>query len=322
MKVVDPETGETCPPGKPGEIAIRGPNVMLGYWNRPEETAEVVREGWFHSGDVGTVDENGYFYIVDRVKDMIVVGGLKVYPSEVERVILDFPGIADCAVVAAPDRVWGEKGIAFVVGGGQAPSEEAIRNHCRERLAAYKVPAEFSWVDELPRNPAGKVLKTRLRETAAEMWPAEQGAEPEPMPETPGPIIAELRQVHARSRERHLVGVIRDEVADLLGLKEPPGADVPLIDLGMDSLQIVNLSSRLQTKVGSAMAVPATLVFDQPTISALARHLNASIVIEEAEPARPKPAVAPPSDGATGGDDIAGMSEEEALEALRREIND
>ena len=102
-------------PATPGEIAIRGPNVMLGYWNRPEETAAAIRDGWFYSGDIGEVDERGYFYIVDRLKDMIVVGGLKVFPAEVERVLLDHAAVAEAAVVGRSDEVLGEKVVAFVV---------------------------------------------------------------------------------------------------------------------------------------------------------------------------------------------------------------
>ena len=103
IKIVDPETGESCSTGEPGEIAIRGPNVMLGYWNRPKETADAIREGWFYSGDIGQLDESGYLYIVDRVKDMITVGGLKVFPAEVERVLLDHDAVSEVAIVGAPD---------------------------------------------------------------------------------------------------------------------------------------------------------------------------------------------------------------------------
>ncbi len=121
MKIVDPETGQECPAGTPGEIAIRGPNVMLGYWNRPDETAAAIRDGWFYSGDIGEIDEQGYFYIVDRLKDMIVVSGLKVFPAEVERVLLDHPAVSEAAVVGFADAVLGEKVVALCragIGGG------------------------------------------------------------------------------------------------------------------------------------------------------------------------------------------------------------
>ncbi len=167
MKIVDTETAADCPPGDLGEIAIRGPNVMLGYWNRPDETAQAIRNGWFYSGDIGRQDENGFFYIVDRVKDMISVGGLKVYPAEVERVLLDHPAISQTAVVGFSDEVSGEQVVAFVVLAD--PALEAadqiavIREHARDNLAPYKVPRIVQTISELPRNPSGKVLKTELR---------------------------------------------------------------------------------------------------------------------------------------------------------------
>ncbi len=174
MKIVHPETGELCSPECPGEIAIRGPNVMLGYWNRPEDTATVLRDGWFYSGDIGRTDEWGFFYIVDRLKDMIAIGGQKVFPAEVERVLLEHTAVAEAAVVGAPDEVLGEKVIAFVV-----PTETAqvtadeIRDFCRPHLASFKVPVTITFRDTLPRNPAGKVLKTELRNLAPSL--AESG---------------------------------------------------------------------------------------------------------------------------------------------------
>ena len=116
MKIVDPDSGQRLPTCERwGKLSIRGPNVMLGYWNRPAETKVAIRDGWFHSGDIGEVDERGYFYIVDRLKDMIAVGGLKVFPAEVERVLRDHDAVKEAAVVGFPDSVLGEKVVAFVV---------------------------------------------------------------------------------------------------------------------------------------------------------------------------------------------------------------
>ena len=171
MKIVDTETGATCSRGQLGEIAIRGPNVMLGYWNRPDDTADSIRDGWFHSGDIGRQDEDGFFYIVDRVKDMISVAGQKVYPAEVERVLLDHPGVAQAAVVGLPDEVFGEKVVAFLVGTADRDGDDALKTDvqrlAKENLANYKVPREFIMIDELPRNASGKILKTKLREMDA-----------------------------------------------------------------------------------------------------------------------------------------------------------
>ena len=167
MAIVDTETKEPCAVGELGEIAIRGPNVMLGYWNRPEETAQAVRNGWFYSGDIGRQDEKGFFYIVDRVKDMIAVGGMKVYPAEVERVLMDHPSISDVAVVGFPDPVFGEQVVAFLIPGNEkVPSNdlaEQMLQFARKNLANFKVPKQVVFVEEIPRNPSGKVLKTELR---------------------------------------------------------------------------------------------------------------------------------------------------------------
>ena len=167
MKVVDPDSGQGCPPGTPGEIAIRGPNVMLGYWNRPEETAAAIRDGWFYSGDIGQTDENGYFYIVDRLKDMIAVGAQKVFPAEVERVLLDHAAVAEAAVVGFPDQLMGEKVVAFLMmASGSDATADDIRHYCRQHLGSFKVPSVIEFVADLPRNPAGKVLKKELRNFA------------------------------------------------------------------------------------------------------------------------------------------------------------
>jgi fatty-acyl-CoA synthase len=163
------EQGEPLGPGEKGEICIRGPNVMRGYWNRPEATAEALdTEGWFHSGDIGYRDEDGFFYICDRVKDMVISGGENVYPAEVESVIYAHPAVAEVAVIGLPDEKWGEAVAAVVaLKPGQTLELEALREFAGASLARYKLPRQLHTVDELPRNPAGKVLKYRLREALA-----------------------------------------------------------------------------------------------------------------------------------------------------------
>lgn len=153
------------PPDEIGEICVRGPNVMLGYLNQPEATAEVLRDGWFHTGDLGKLDSDGYCYILDRKKDMIIVGGLNVYPSEVERVLRDHPEVLDTAVIGIADDIRGEKVRAYVVRRpGTEVTEAALGRHCRSVLANFKIPKEIVFVDDLPRTLTGKVLKRELRD--------------------------------------------------------------------------------------------------------------------------------------------------------------
>jgi acyl-CoA synthetase (AMP-forming)/AMP-acid ligase II len=165
VRVVDPATDEEVPPGTVGEIVTRGPQVMHGYWNAPEQTAQTLRGGWLHTGDAGFVDDDGYVYIRDRIKDMIVTGGSNVYSVEVEVVLADHPAIADVAVIGIPDPQWGERVTAVVVArDGATLTLEDIQEHCRARLGGYKIPRRLEVVDVLPRNASGKVLKNVLRE--------------------------------------------------------------------------------------------------------------------------------------------------------------
>jgi long-chain acyl-CoA synthetase len=167
MRVAN-DKGEALPPGEIGEIAIKGPNVMKGYYNRPQETAEAIRDGWFFSGDIGKLDKEGYVYLVDRVKDMVNVSGFKVWPREVEEVLAKHEGVVEAAVIGIPDPVSGEAVKAFVVKkAGARLTEKEVIDFCRDRIAVYKARREVEFIDALPRNPSGKVLKRelRLRET-------------------------------------------------------------------------------------------------------------------------------------------------------------
>ena len=163
LRVVD-ALGQELPRGEVGEIAVRGAGVMMGYWNKPAETAAAVRDGWMFTGDGGRMDGDGYVYIVDRLKDMIVTGGENVYSVEVEGAIATHPAVAQCAVIGVPDDPWGELVHAFVVcKPGQQLTPEQIVAHCREHIAGYKCPRRVSFVDALPLSGAGKILKTSLR---------------------------------------------------------------------------------------------------------------------------------------------------------------
>ena len=159
---------QELPRGEWGEICIRGPGVMKGYWGRPEDTDRALRHGWLHSGDIGRMDEDGYVYIVDRVKDMVNVSGFKVWPAEVEHVLYRHPAVQECAVYAAPDALKGEQvRAAVVLKAGRRATGDELAQFCRDRLAAYKIPAQVDLVAELPKSATGKILKRVLRDQAA-----------------------------------------------------------------------------------------------------------------------------------------------------------
>ena len=158
------ERGRSVPAGERGEIVMRGPKVFTGYWRDPDATAEAFAGGWFHTGDVGVRDDDGYLYIVDRFKDMIVSGGENIASSEIERVLYEHDGVLEAAVVGRPDDRWGEVPVAFVVLRGDATATaDELLDHCRVHLARFKVPKALTFLDALPRNPSGKVLKRELR---------------------------------------------------------------------------------------------------------------------------------------------------------------
>ena len=164
VKILD-EFDNEVPLGQWGEICIKGPGVMLGYWNKPEETAKALKNGWLHSGDTGTMDEQGYVFIVDRVKDMINAAGFKIWPAEVEQYLYRHPKIKELAVYGVPHPQKGEAVCATIVlkEGMKATSEEIIA-YCRENLANYKVPSAVFFSDELPKSATGKILKRVLRD--------------------------------------------------------------------------------------------------------------------------------------------------------------
>jgi acyl-CoA synthetase (AMP-forming)/AMP-acid ligase II len=174
LRIVDTESGEALPSGEVGEVWTRSDQNMLGYWNKPEETAAVLDEdGWFRTGDAGWVDQEGFLFLHDRIKDMIVTGGENVYPAEVENALLAHPAVADAAVFGVPDTKWGETVKAVVVRAAGATVDDEdlamdIIAATRGRLAHYKCPTSVEFIDVLPRHPSGKVLKRELRRP---YWP-------------------------------------------------------------------------------------------------------------------------------------------------------
>lgn len=333
MRIVDSESGTPCTPGELGEIAIRGPNVMLGYWNRPEDTAAAIRNGWFHSGDLGRMDDDGYFYIVDRLKDMISIGGVKVFPAEVERVLLDHPVVREAAVVGFPDEILGEKVVAFVVphktdGADIDQLKLDLQRCCQEQLGDYKIPKIIALVDELPRNASGKILKRELRQRGLDAEPAGAAvANTTASPDTT-PFLERLQRTHAKRRVHEMTQLIQTEVRDVLQHATQPAETDGFIEIGMDSLMIVDLCERVQIQVGSLVAVPAPLVFDHPRICDLATYLVQEIdkagvdpSADAAEMSQSHSTAKSHSESNPVFNDVAAMSEREALNELMREVN-
>jgi long-chain acyl-CoA synthetase len=164
-KIISPETGEECEVNEVGELAVKGPQVMKGYWNRPDETEKVLKDGWLLTGDMAYMDEKGYFYIVDRKKDVIIASGFNIYPREVEEVLYEHPDVQEAAIIGVKDEYRGETVKAFIVPKkGRTLDQKAFDAHCRKMLAPYKVPKLYEFRDELPKSIIGKVLKRELIE--------------------------------------------------------------------------------------------------------------------------------------------------------------
>ncbi|MEW9500616.1 long-chain-fatty-acid--CoA ligase [Jeotgalibacillus marinus] len=168
-KIVSMDTAEAAPQGEIGEIVVKGPQVMKGYWNQPEETAAVLKDGWFHTGDLGYMDEQGFFYVVDRKKDTIIAGGFNIYPREIEEVMYEHPAVQEVVTVGVPDAYRGETVKVFIVlKQGHTASEEELDQFARQHLASYKVPRLYEFRDELPKTAVGKILRRKLVEEEKE----------------------------------------------------------------------------------------------------------------------------------------------------------
>ena len=163
VRIVD-GNGDDCPADEPGEVLVAGPHIMREYWNRPEATAETIVDGWLHTGDVARMDADGFIYIEDRIKDMIISGGENVYPAEIEKVLQTHPGISEAGVIGQPSERWGESPFVVAVRTDPELTEAELIEFCRGKLAGYKQPKGAAFVDVLPRNPSGKILKRLLRE--------------------------------------------------------------------------------------------------------------------------------------------------------------
>ena len=173
VRIVDKE-GNEVPPGESGEIIVSGPILMSGYWGKPELTAEAIRDGWLHTGDIGARDEEGFFYILDRQRNMFVSGGENVYPAEIEAVLMENPKILEAAVIGMPDNTWGEAGKAFIVARkGEVMSPKEVLQWCADKLAGYKIPKHIQFAQQLPENAAGKIMRDKLSDLSAPKNPLE-----------------------------------------------------------------------------------------------------------------------------------------------------
>ncbi|MDP4586062.1 MAG: AMP-binding protein, partial [Microbacteriaceae bacterium] len=170
------DAGKPVGVGEPGELVAKGPQVMLGYWNNDSETKSAMEGGWFRTGDIAQMDSDGYFTIVDRKKDMILVSGFNVFPNEVEEQIAAVPGVLEVGVIGVPDVQTGEAVHAYIVATALAPTSEEIVARCREHLSAYKVPQKVFFVDELPKSPIGKILRRQLRDQVTGATNTSKGA--------------------------------------------------------------------------------------------------------------------------------------------------
>jgi long-chain acyl-CoA synthetase len=291
MAVADVKDGSLLPAGATGEIVVKGPNVMLGYWNRPEETRQAIRDGWFHTGDIGRADADGYFFIEDRLKDMAIVGGYNVYPAEVENALYRHPAVSEAAAYGVPDPVLGERVRAAVTlkPGASATAAELIAR-CRASLAEYKLPAAIDFVAAIPKCRAGKIRKRVLRDA----YCAAQSAPP-----TPADSVKDAAEL-----ERRIVGWMAEHLA------LPARAihsDRPFADFGFTSLGVVQLVERLGKLLGRAVA--PTIPWHYSTPRSLARHLMPCVTQSAA------------STLGTLADKITRLSEEQAEVLLLAELD-
>ncbi len=281
MKLLSLDDDREVAPGELGEIVIRGANVMLGYWNRPLETAKVIKDGWFHTGDIGQMDDKGYFYIVDRLKDMINVGGLKVYPAEVENVIYQHPAVAEVAVYGLQDALMGEQVRASIVlKPAEVVTEQEFMAFCYQRMAKFKVPSAVEFVTSIPKNQTGKVLKRLLRQ---EQSCSSSDCHVSINSQTPKPVetkLAEpLNHVSIQTAES-----IENWIVDWLVRKltiEAKSIDPSqsFADYGLDSMRAVKLAQDLSDWLGHSLE--ATIVWNFSTIASLARHLVNNLSIPQ-----------------------------------------
>ncbi|MFJ9867647.1 type I polyketide synthase [Streptomyces sp. NPDC101165] len=267
VRVTDPLSGAGSADGDEGEIWVRGPGVMIGYHGRPDSTAQVLRDGWYRTGDLGRREPGGGLRVTGRVGDLIIRGGQNVNPVEVEQVLLACPGVADAAVVGRPHDVLGEVPVAFVVPGPDGVDLAPLRAACRERLSAFKVPDEIRLSGSLPRTSSGKIQRAVLAGQLAEALVSEQE-------DASAVLRARLLALPAPERRRAVLNLVMAELRGDGDSEPEPGQ--AFTDLGVSSLQGVLLRDRLGAVTG--LQLPATLVFDRPTPDAVAEFLHGALL--------------------------------------------
>ncbi|MBY8338471.1 SDR family NAD(P)-dependent oxidoreductase [Streptomyces sp. KC 17012] len=291
VRIVDPGSGADAADGDEGEIWVRGPSLMTGYHNRPEETEAALRDGWYRTRDLGRRVEHGHLRLTGRVSELIIRGGENIHPTEIEQALLQCPGVRDAVVVGVPHEVLGEVPVAYVVPGPEGFEPRRVLDACRARLAAYKLPVEIREIAAVPRTASGKIARHAV--VAEPVLKADR---------RPAQIEASLRQrllsLPPEGRERALLEAVLAETADVCGSAagEPPDADSPFTDLGLTSVGAVTLTERLGEATG--LRLPATLVFDHPTPAALARQVHRTLFVPQTATAA-QPAAHPAADDAT-----------------------
>ncbi|GAA3435867.1 type I polyketide synthase [Kutzneria kofuensis] len=274
VRIVNPSTGLDMPVGEEGEVWVKGPNVMVGYHNSPEATAAAMRDGWFRTGDLARRDENGYFSICGRIKELVIRGGENIHPAEVEAVVRAVPGVVDVAVAGLPHDTLGEVPVAYVIPGPDGFDAQALLAACREQLSAYKVPEQVREVESIPRTASGKIQRRLLAEQPSRLVYAATEYDNAPVSE-PDAVVAEaLRQRLSGVDGFLLEDLVRELAAEVLG--QPVPADRAFRDLGFSSAAIVELRNRLTAATG--LRLPAAVVFDHPTPMALAGFLRAELL--------------------------------------------
>ena len=278
VRIVDPATGLDVPAGQEGEVWVSGPNVMVGYHNSPEATAEAMRDGWFRTGDLARCDDAGYFTICGRIKELVIRGGENIHPAEVEAVLRTAPGVADVAVAGVPHDTLGEVPVAYVIPGPEGFDVEDLMTRCREQLSAYKLPEQVREVASIPRTASGKIQRRlladepgRLRYAATEHHDALTTAEPDDA--VAAALRDRLSELDEYGQLALLTDLVRTRAAEVL--RQPVPAGRAFRDLGFTSMAVVELRNRLTASTG--LALPTTAVFDHPTPSALAARLRAEL---------------------------------------------
>ncbi|MBZ9639136.1 type I polyketide synthase [Streptomyces sp. PSKA30] len=276
VRVADPRSGGIVADGAEGEIWVRGANLMLGYHNRPDDSARALRDGWYRTGDLGRRSPSGGLQVTGRVRELIIRGGQNVNPAEVERALLGCPGVADAAVVGRPHDVLGEVPVAFVVPGPDGVDPERVRAACRERLSGFKVPDEVYETAAVPRTSSGKIVRDELARRLAQQVSTVRGA-------ASAALRERLLEVPGAGRFDAVLGLVLEQTERvLLEHVEPSGAgsvldpELPFTGLGLGSLSGVLLRDRLGAVTG--LDLPATLVFDRPTPTAVAEFLHEELL--------------------------------------------